>query len=244
MDMQFNNLNIYQVYISKSLEHFNRIENIYNLTNCNTVYDANASCLFFGMFDHNDLTRLSNHRGHRYILWGGSDADISIYFARTMIMKIKYLPNVTHFAISNNIHQRLNALNIKNIFIDFNLTDTSMFSPLKNVTATKIYIYNGFNKGSEKIYGNHLYEQIVKILPQFEYIYSNTLNIPHSDMPSVYSQCFIGLRLTTNDGNANTVKEMISMGIPVVHNGDYPESLKWKTIDDIVNHIKNNYKKL
>ena len=39
-------------------------------------------------------------------------------------------------------------------------------------------------------------------------------------MPNVYSKCFIGLRLTDEDGNANTVQEFNSMEIPIIFNGD------------------------
>ena len=55
-------------------------------------------------------------------------------------------------------------------------------------------------------------------------------------MPKIYGECFIGLRLTEHDGNANMVQEMKAMNIPVVHNqSDY--GLKWKNIEDIINYI-------
>lgn len=55
-------------------------------------------------------------------------------------------------------------------------------------------------------------------------------------MPNIYKQCFIMLRLTHNDGNANSVQECQSMNIPVIHNqSNY--GLKWKNVEDIVNHI-------
>ena len=56
-------------------------------------------------------------------------------------------------------------------------------------------------------------------------------------MPDIYNKCFIGLRLTINDGNANTVQEMEKMGLMVVHNGNHLNSLKWKNEDDIIYHI-------
>ena len=59
-------------------------------------------------------------------------------------------------------------------------------------------------------------------------------------MPKIYGECFIGLRLTEHDGNANMVQEMKAMNIPVVHNlSDY--GLKWKSEDDIIRYI-NMYK--
>ena len=55
-------------------------------------------------------------------------------------------------------------------------------------------------------------------------------------MPEIYKQCFIMLRLTEHDGNANSIQECNSMMIPVIHNqSDY--GLKWKTVDDIIHHI-------
>ena len=55
-------------------------------------------------------------------------------------------------------------------------------------------------------------------------------------MPEIYKQCFIILRLTMFDGNANSVQECEAMNIPVIHNqSEY--GLKWDTIESIVHHI-------
>ena len=78
----------------------------------------------------------------------------------------------------------------------------------------------------------------MKKLPQYEFILSNHLNVPHEEMPKIYKQCFIMLRLTKYDGNANSVQECEAMNIPVIHNqSDY--GLKWNNIDDILHHITN-----
>jgi hypothetical protein len=80
--------------------------------------------------------------------------------------------------------------------------------------------------------------EVIKRLPEFKFIYSNELNLPYEEMPKIYEKCFIGLRLTENDGNANMVQEMKAMNIPVVHNlSDY--GLKWESIEDIVGYISN-----
>ena len=62
-------------------------------------------------------------------------------------------------------------------------------------------------------------------------------NCTYENMPCIYKQCFIALRLTEYDGNANTVQELELMGISVVHNGTHNNSLKWKSLDDIMFHI-------
>ena len=52
-------------------------------------------------------------------------------------------------------------------------------------------------------------------------------------MAIIYAECFIGLRLTEHDGNANTVQEFEAMKIPIIHNqSEY--GLKWKNINDII----------
>ena len=76
----------------------------------------------------------------------------------------------------------------------------------------------------------------MKRLPQYNFILSNALNIKHEEMPGIYRKCFIMLRLTSADGNANSVQECEAMEIPVVHNqSEY--GFKWSSVDDVVNHI-------
>ena len=59
-------------------------------------------------------------------------------------------------------------------------------------------------------------------------------------MPQIYQNCFIGLRLTNHDGNANTVQEFQAMNIPIVHNqSDY--GLKWYNMEDVIQHIYQTY---
>ena len=78
----------------------------------------------------------------------------------------------------------------------------------------------------------------MKKLPQYEFILSNQLNVLHQQMPEIYKQCFVMLRLTKYDGNANTVQEFEAMGIPIIHNqSDY--GLKWSNIETIVNYIES-----
>merc|ERR1712086_1001276 len=90
----------------------------------------------------------------------------------------------------------------------------------------------------KKVYNHEMINKVKEMLPQYEYIHSSKLNAPYNKMPEIYSECFIGLRLTSNDGNANTVMEFKALGIPIVHNNS-EYGLKWKNVDDIVNLIKN-----
>lgn len=229
IDTFFNKRNIFQIYISKSLDHFDRIKKIYNLSD---YHDKNKQLLIFGLYDNDDLKILKNHKTSLSLMWGGSDANDNIESSRKIINIVKNSKkNIKHYAISINIKERLNSHKITSELLNLNLIDYEIFKPVNTSNKNSIYIYNGYSPNSENLYGN--YQEIVKRLPEQKYIFSNSLNLPHNKMPEIYSQCFIGLRLCNIDGNANTVKEFEAMNIDIIHNGDHEHSIKWKTYDDV-----------
>ena len=244
-DLAPNNFNIFtnplpiyvkQGYISKTLSHLKeRFLNKYNLTDFNTF---NEPCIFFGIYNNEDISTLKRVKKDKYIIWGGTDLNMEYPNRVENLKTIKLIPNIkNHFAISSDIEDRMIKLKLNYKRISFNLLDENSFYPI-TLPGNNIFIYNGITKGNEYIYNDKLYKNIQNKLPQFNYIYSNTLNLPYEKMADIYKKCFIGLRLTKNDGNANMVQEMTYMNIPVVHNGDEIKSLSWKTELDIINHIK------
>lgn len=235
----FNEMNIHQIYISKSLQHFSRIKDLYNLSD---YTDLNKPLLIFGMYDSKDYYALKKHNHIVYILWGGSDLDPRIKKSVLLVNKITKLfiiKNVVHIAISVNMAKRMDKFGMIYKIINFTLADPKLFIKTVNPCAYKIYIYNGYSKGKEWIYGKKYYEKIEKKLPEFKYIHSCNLNVSYNEMPSIYSQCFIGVRLTKYDGNANTVQEFNLMDIPIIYNGqdNSVNYIKWDRTRDIINNI-------
>ena len=230
-------LNIFcakQVYISKSLNHLkDRFMLKYNLKKYN---NKNKPALFFGIYNDEDIDKIINHKDDIYIIWGGTDLDLNYSIRKSNLKKILNNKIKLHYSISNNISSRLEKLKITYEKITINLVDKTIFKKI-NEYGNAIFIYNGLNSGNEDIYSKNIYEAVMKKLPNFEYIQSNTLNVPYKKMPEIYSKCFVGLRLTINDGNANMVQEMLEMGIPVIHNGDM-NTIKWSNVNNIVNNIK------
>jgi len=139
-------------------------------------------------------------------------------------------------SLPKTIYNSLKISGIQSILIDFNLVDTLMFYPIpKTDLGRNIFIFNGQHKDRCHVYGEKYYLEVIKKLPQYNYVLSNTLNAKWEDMPNIYKRM---LRLTNHDGNANSVQECEAMKIPVIHNqSDY--GLKWENIDDIIQHIKN-----
>lgn len=219
------------LYVADGLYHFKkRFQKYY----CKKEYNSGI-CVFFGMYSWKDIQILKNHNGYKFLIWGGTDCNWNYSNRVINFETIKQTPDLYHISISKDIQERLHLKNIESIFFDINLVDKELFKPV-SIKGKSIFIYNGFRKGKENIYGEKIYLEVVKKLPEFNFIYSNKLNLPYEDMPKIYEQCFIGLRLTEHDGNANMVQEMREMNIPVVHNqSDY--GLKWGNVDDIIEYI-------
>jgi len=243
-------MGIYKIKISKSVLHFDRIKKIYGLEDYIYKNDHSNPLLIYGMFGYDDLLTVVNHKGFIYILWAGSDADITIPNSKKIMRKVKYCNNAKHISISSNLNERLNNFGFSNMLIRLNLSDSLLFIPSLNDSRPKltIYIYNGRNTNKsiykDKIYNRKNYEYIVKMLPQYSYIYSDTLNLTHNEMPSVYDECILGIRLCENDGCACTVNELGMMGLSAIHNGDLPNSMPYRDQNDIINKIKNHVEQI
>lgn len=214
----------------------------YSLIKSKTPKTCN-NLIMFGCYNISMYTLLKDRVNSKtplttFLIWGGSDFNVKSKVKRHLtLLKNK---KIKHLAISNCLYKRITNTNLSATRINFNLVDTTIFKPVTtNIVSNTIYIYSGHPrlKGRiSKTYGKPIYEAIMKELPQFNYILSNEVNVPYEKMPETYAKCFIVLRLTHLDGNANTAQECEAMNIPIVHNqSDY--GLKWKTKQDVKNHI-------
>ncbi len=225
--------------VSKALEHFEpRYLNKFNLVKYNPETDSTNPVIFFGLYDHHDFKKVVEHQGLKFLIWGGTDCDDRYKIRKNSIYVIKKITKLRHIAISKCIQERLSKYEIESELIDFSLIDENLFKPVEKL-GDSIYIYNGFSKGNEYIYGENIYKKVVEMLPDFKFILSNELNVSWETMPSIYANCFIGLRLTDGDGNANTVQEFNAMGIPIIFNGE--NGIPWTNEIDIIENINKYY---
>ena len=230
-----------QVYISESLLHLKkRFFDKYQLKHLTSFYKP---CLFFGLYTEKDIKIFSRMRSKKYVIWGGTDLDLSHKIRLINFKRIMKYGIDLNYAISDDLEKRMKFYKMKYEKIKFSLLDENTFYPT-SLRGNNIFIYNGFDKGNEDIYGKNVYEKIVELLPEYKFIFSNQLKIPNHKMCEIYKKCFIGLRLTSKDGNANMVEEMIKMNIPVIHNGDYKKAIKWKNISSIISAINKSLPKI
>lgn len=238
----FNKLNVYYSAVSNGIntfkERFNKKFNLKTLDPDNFT----SPCVFFGIYTSQNINKYLSHHGKKYILYGGTDINIKIPFGKRNALIIKQFNITNILVLSKKTQKDLKEIGIDSTYFNMNLVDKSLFYPRENKKPSKkIYVYNGFYKiPRPTVYGGSYFKQIVEQLPQFELIFSSNFNLPYVKMPNIYNSVFIVLRLTSEDGNANTIQEAEAMGVPAVHNiSDY--GLKWNNVTDITNHIKKTY---
>ena len=242
MDFKFlKDNNIKNSCVSFSLNHFKyRFNNKYNLSEINV--NSTKPCIFFGIYNTNEWNTYFKYKGPKFILFGGTDINPFHKLGKFNI-KLIIINKITNILVlSEKAKNNLQRLNIQSNFFDMNLVNKKLFLPNKNKKKTnKIYCYNGtYGKPRPDTYGGNLLIQLEKRLPQFKFIYSSNIKYKYEDMPQLYNSVFIVLRLTSQDGNANTVQECEAMNVPVVHNiSKY--GLKFNNIEDIINHIFISY---
>ena len=84
---------------------------------------------------------------------------------------------------------------IQSILIDFNLVDTLLFYPIpKTELGRNIFIFNGQHKGRGHIYGEKYYLEVMKKLPQYNYIFSNTL-MPNGKICLIFTAMFYNVAI-------------------------------------------------
>jgi hypothetical protein len=151
-------------------------------------------------------------------------------------------PELSHIAISKNIYNKLIDYDIINLNIKeirFRLLDYAKYNDITNNLSQNVYIYTSLDKTrSKEIYGSDFYNEAIDILHNINFKIAYGQYSP-DEIINIYKECCIGIRLTFFDGNANTVQELGLLGLNCIHNGEFPNSLKWNNTQDIVSHIQN-----
>lgn len=150
--------------------------------------------------------------------------------------KFIHQKNIRHISISKDLKKDLENIGIQALPIKLSFCDFKRFRPVKK--GDSIYIYT--SKYHSDIYGEKYYKEVMKRMKDEKFIlchYNTTQKIE-----DIYKKCFIGLRLTSHDGNANTVQELGLCGIKCVHNSTYPNALQWINVDHIIDMIKEEKK--
>ena len=218
-------------------------------------------CVFFGCYNDKDLDAIINNKNIKIIVWAGNDSNFKERsFPRKALLMTRRLKNVFHISISKYIYDDLKYFRIRSKQIPFCISNINYFQPIKKGKC--IYYYT--NIVDPDTYGaktflhiytklKHKYEFVITVCKQqmkfkkghyarrYPFLTKATY---YSNVYEAYKKCFIGLRLTSHDGNANTVQELGMCGVKCFYNGDtsLKSTLPWKNATEIVNIINKESK--
>lgn len=246
---------ITQIIISPTLQHF--ASAFLTKFQLRPRKNLKKPCIFFGVYKLRDLKKIREHKGMKIIIWAGSDSHYKVRpLSRSMITGVKALRNSYHISISRFIAEDLKAFKIPNIRMPLCFTDFKLFNPVTRGNCIYVYV----SLISPELYGASIVKQVKDSFPKIPLVITTSkrcLPIPSitmakypflksaiyvdpKRMKNIYSKCFIGLRLTKHDGNANTVQELGLCGIKCIYNGDrgMPNALRWTTVPSVIRSIR------
>lgn len=223
---------INQIRVSHGVRFFK--EPMMNRWNMVEYTDPNDPCLFFNINNQEDIDAVKQHKGFKLIFFANARGN---QFINNFI-------GIDNLAVINANNGYLNIPNkIKSKKVMLELQDYSMFKP--NPLGDKIYCYVCSDVRKSK-YGYEMAQEIQKKI-KWNIIFGMHPNSIEFIKENYYDNCFINLNLEeTGGGGMNTVFELGRMGRKSICNSkhNYPSFIKYNTIDDIVNTIKEESKKI
>lgn len=196
----------------------------------------------FGCFHQEQVDLIAKWQAPVVVVWVGSDS----MYLRTGKYGVDYTPilhapHVKHVAISKWIIDDLSACGVPHIYLPITHVDFKQFKPVS--LGDHVYYYGPPQRS--KLYGREILYAVREKLPDVKFYVANSHeDWKHENMPEVYKNSFVGLRPTSHDGQSTTVAEMGLMGRKTIHNGMLPSAVAWDSVDDIVESIRNEQKKV
>ena len=207
----------------------------YGLEQYNVSTDRWKPIVYFGAYSP-QRDRILNHKGMMLLVWGGSDA-MMITADDPFVISLKKKKNIHHIAISNFISEDLKKVELAHKCVPVVCVNLMQFKPAP--LGNKVYVY--MPDTDQKLYGMEIIKEVMCRLQNVKFVNHSARGsnkVVQNEINKVYAECAIGLRPTKHDGLSSTVIEMGLMGRNVIHNGNTPNSLNFKTVDQICELIE------
>jgi len=218
---------IRQARFSDKIKHF--AEGFYQKWNVVPYYDINASAIFLGVYDDDDVSVINKHQGLK-VVWNTGQL-------RGCFMRI----DPKNVVVINSDRQRIASLKeryrLKKTM--FPIKDFSDFKPVP--MGDKIYCYLGAER-MKREYGYDVIEKFKEISP-FEIIYGFLEHSVEYVRDNYYASCFINIKPSIYGGNTSAI-EMAYMGRYTIANIPSPFYLGYAELDDMLAIVMNESKKI
>jgi hypothetical protein len=262
------NEKVEQLYLTENLYKYKEDNRIHKIHNLKDYYDINKPAFFYGMARPEDINKILNHKGKKYIIFSGGDIDILYHINKNTSAtknRLNYLKNihnldeVYYIPRSSFMINDMKMLNYRFTYYPFFANTFKNYEIMPKGEYIYFYTYPDYQK---YLYGHDIVEEIKKRRPEFkflqlthpktyelnkDYCLENNISTCYTndELLECYQKCFVSIRLSNHDGIANSVLEMGTLGIKTIYNDDKcPAALNYKSIEDIIYHIDQQSKNI
>ena len=213
---------IKQIYISDSLS--NVVPAFLNRFDLRLYDNPNEDVIMIGVYSKKDYKFMNDHPGC-VVCWCGSDSQ----------MMYPVPEGHRHIAVSTCVQDTLTENGLESKVISM-----TGILPIANPVPRGDSIYFYTSEVQPQKYGTEYVDEIrqktgLNIITAYPDTY------PYEQMPEIYGECFIGLRMCVHDGNGTTALELGLMGRRTIYNGDCPSAIHYENVDDVVKKILYEY---
>ncbi len=223
---------INQVRFSKDIKYFKK--GFMEHWDVEDYHDPDKPAFFAGMYSHSDLNALHRHKGFKVVWLTGTD--------RRHAKQVMSIPNVVF--CMDDLYKEWFIENVGRLPERYK----EVRLPIKNYNVHKptvlgknVYCYIGNNRGGGKFSEQTLME--IESKSRHPFIYGIRGHTMHELIDKFYNESFINIKLNPFAGTTSAY-ELAFMGRPSVSNMSGDWYLKWETVDDIVETIENESKKI
>lgn len=224
-----------QINISPILEEYFG-ENFRNKWNLSPYNDPNKPSVFLGWYNDFDYKIILNHKSPMIFIWGGGDMTED---------KVKFISNLPNshqigYGWQKNKFESL-GVKYKEIIIPIKDFTTLPLSPL----GENIYVYKGIHGNRPGYFKwDSIVNPLIEVFGKDRVIYSDFQPIDQL-VENFYKDCFVYVK-PNEKGGSTTMWELGYMGRKTItsNQGDLPNILNYSTLDDVINHIVEESKKI
>jgi len=262
------NEKIEQLYLTSNLYKYKEDNRIHIAHNLKDYHDIIAPSFFYGIARTEDIDKIINHKGKKYVIFSGGDIDLLYHINKNnyqtklrleYIKKLQELDEIYYIPRSSFMINDMKSLFFNYKYIPF--VGTSFFNFVPKPLGKKIYHYT-YADNQKYMYGWDIINKIKELKPEYKFLflthpnsYKNNIeyckknNITtcetNEEIVKKYQECFISLRLTSHDGIANSVLECGLLGINTIYNDtNCIFTLSYNSVEDIISHIENEKKNI
>jgi hypothetical protein len=200
------NLDFKQVYTSKVLEQYFGY-NFRTKWKLSEYLDTNQPAIFLGLYEHEDVCKLIEHKGPKILIWGGGD------------MESPKLQFISSLQKEQEIHIWAYPGEFSNTLTNYSIQHKPLYIPLKDYSnfkltplGEKIYIYKGIHGDrSDYFKWNEIINPLTEVFGRDSILYAD--HLPIDDLvQNIYKNCFVYIKPNPK-GGCTTMFELGHMGI-------------------------------